>query len=105
VGTYRWITQTFLMLFPFSFEDATIAGVWKRQDALSTEPAPFIKITLSKILLLGNQDAKADYFKQQSNFVTSEGMRDRYAEYSTDIKGSFALSQPMIMPTTADSSL
>lgn len=47
-----------------------------------------MKIVLSKILVLANQDAKSDYFKQQSNFVTTEGMRDRYAEYSTNIKGA-----------------
>ena len=46
-----------------------------------------MKIVLSKILLLANQNAKADYFKQQSKFVTNEGMRDRYAEYSTNIQG------------------
>lgn len=56
-----------------SFLDDTIAGVWKRQDAVSNEAAPFMKIVLQKILVLANQDAKNDYFKQQSNFITSEG--------------------------------
>ena len=46
-----------------------------------------MKIVLSKILVLANEDAKKDYFKQQSNFVTNEGMRDKFAEYSTNIEG------------------
>ncbi|CAB9529576.1 reductase [Seminavis robusta] len=69
-----------------SFVDATIAGVWKRQDSFETEVAPFTKIILSKILILANEDAKKDYFKQQSAFVSSQGMRDSLAEYSTTIE-------------------
>ena len=46
-----------------------------------------MKIVLSKILVLANADAKNDYFRQQSNFVTAEGMRDKFAEYSTNIEG------------------
>lgn len=72
-----------------SFVDDTIAGVWKRQLAATNEPAPFMKIVLSKILVLANQNARDDYFKQQSKFVTTEGMRDKFAEYSTNIEGTF----------------
>lgn len=70
-----------------SFVDDTMAGVWKRQISTSSKPAPFMKIVLSKILVLANSDARDDYFKQQSRFVTSEGMRDTFAEYTTNIEG------------------
>jgi len=69
-----------------SYADATTAGVWKRQAAADNDVAPFMKIILSKILVLANDDAKKDYFKQQSEFVTKEGMRDNFAEYSTNIE-------------------
>ena len=70
-----------------SFADATIAGVWRRQRSVQKEAAPFMKLLLSKILILANEEAKNDYFKQQSKFVSAEGMRDQYAEYSTNIEG------------------
>ena len=74
-----------------SFIDDTMAGVWKRQISASAKPAPFMKIMLSKILVLANPAARDNYFKQQSNFVTREGMRDKFAEYSTNIEGQLLL--------------
>ncbi len=64
--------------------DNTIAGLWKRAHA-SVIPPPFTKITLSKLLILGNDKARQDYFQQQANFVTTEGQSDEYAEFSTNI--------------------
>lgn len=73
-------------MIPFSCEDKTIAGVWRRAEATAANPAPFSKIVLSKLLVLPNTKAREDYFKQQSNFVTREGS-DEYTEFSTSIQG------------------
>ena len=70
-----------------SCEDKTIAGVWRRAEATSPEPAPFSKIVLSKLLILPNTKARQDYFRQQSDFVTSQGSDD-YTEFSTSIQGT-----------------
>lgn len=64
--------------------DNTIAGLWRRAPA-SVIPPPFTKITLSKLLILGNDKARQDYFQQQANFVTTEGQSDEFAEFSTNI--------------------
>jgi hypothetical protein len=64
--------------------DNTIAGVWKRATAPSFPP-PFTKIKLTKLLILGNNKARQEYFRQQANFVTTEGRLDEYAEFSTNI--------------------
>jgi hypothetical protein len=64
--------------------DNTIAGVWKRATA-SSLPPPFTKILLTKLIILGNDKARLDYFQQQANFVTNEGQADEFAEFSTSI--------------------
>lgn len=64
--------------------DNTIAGLWKRAPA-SVTPPPFTKIVLTKLLILGNDKARQDYFQQQANFVTMEGQSDEFAEFSTNI--------------------
>ena len=64
--------------------DNTIAGLWKRATA-SVIPPPFTKIILTKLLILGNDKARQDYFQQQANFVTMEGQADEFAEFSTNI--------------------
>ena len=64
--------------------DNTIAGLWKRATA-SVIPPPFTKIVLSKLLILGNDKARQDYFQQQATFVTMEGQADEFAEFSTNI--------------------
>jgi len=47
--------------------------------------SPFSKLTLSKILVLSDEGALADYFRQQSEFVSVEGSRDVLAEFTTSI--------------------
>lgn len=64
--------------------DNTIAGVWKRATA-SIHPPPFTKILLTKLIILGNDKARLDYFQQQAKFVTTEGQADEFAEFSTNI--------------------
>jgi len=59
--------------------DSTIAGIWKR----SQSSAQFTKIILSQLLILGNEKAREDYFRQQANFVSIEGSADQFAEFST----------------------
>jgi hypothetical protein len=66
--------------------DKTTLGVWKRAPAPSSSPAPFTKMNLSKLLILSNEKARKDYFKQQSEFVTQHGQGDEYAEFSTSIQ-------------------
>lgn len=68
-----------------SCQDNTIAGVWKRAPATSTRSAPFAKISLSKLIVLSNEKARQEYFKQQADFVTEKGQGDEFAEFSTNI--------------------
>jgi hypothetical protein len=67
--------------------DSTIAGVWKKAEAMTSGAAPFTKIVLTKLLVLSNQPSREDYFKQQSEFVTQHGRGDEFVEFSTDIEG------------------
>jgi hypothetical protein len=62
--------------------DKTVAGVWKRAPLFTNDGAPFIKLVISKLLVLSNDKTRQDYMAQQSKFV-SEG--DEYAEFSTSI--------------------
>lgn len=67
--------------------DKTLAGVWKR--SMSTNGvAPFAKLALNKILMLGNENARRDYFNQQSAFVEAHqtSHEDEYTEFSTKIE-------------------
>jgi len=66
--------------------DKTTVGVWKRAPASTSMPAPFTKMTLTKLLVLSNQKARQDYFEQQSSFVTEHGQGDEFAEFSTSIQ-------------------
>jgi hypothetical protein len=66
--------------------DKTTLGLWKRAPAPLSSAAPFTKMTLSKLLILSNEKARKDYFKQQSDFVTEHGQGDEYAEFSTNIQ-------------------
>jgi hypothetical protein len=72
-----------------SCQDRTVVGVWKRSEATRDSTAPFTKIVLSKLLVLSNAKAREDYFKQQSNFVTTQGQADEFAEFSTNIHGEY----------------
>jgi hypothetical protein len=66
--------------------DKTTLGLWKRAPAPLSSAAPFTKMILSKLLILSNEKARKDYFKQQSDFVTEHGQGDEYAEFSTNIQ-------------------
>eukprot|EP00934_Nitzschia_sp_Nitz4_P007814 Nitzschia sp. Nitz4//scaffold13_size275219//196144//197684//NITZ4_000898-RA/size275219-augustus-gene-0.272-mRNA-1//-1//CDS//3329536086//7804//frame0 len=66
--------------------DKTIAGVWKRQAAVSSSVAPFTKIILSKLLVLNDVTTREDYFRQQSEFVTEHGRDDEFTEFCTEIE-------------------
>lgn len=79
--------------------DKTTVGVWKRAPASSSYPAPFTKMILTKLLVLANEKARKDYFKQQSAFVTEHGQGDEFAEFSTSIKvGNFRPKMLAIRP-------
>lgn len=86
----RFLSCTHYIFAYCSFEDKTVAGVWRRAEATAATPAPFSKIILSKLLILPTTKAREDYFKQQSTFVTREG-RDEFTEFSTSIQGACAL--------------
>ena len=67
--------------------DRTVVGVWKRANAVdSANSAPFIKLTLTKLLVLADAKTRHDYFQQQSQFVTDHCQEDRMAEFSTNIQ-------------------
>jgi len=68
-----------------SCEDQTVAGIWKQSQGISLT-APFTKISLSKVVLFSDAKAKADYFRQQSDFVNRFGKLDKLAEFSTSIQ-------------------
>jgi hypothetical protein len=67
--------------------DITIAGVWRRAAAVSSNVAPFTKIVLTKLLVLSDRKSREDYFRQQSEFVTQHGRGDEFVEFSTNIQG------------------
>ena len=67
-----------------SWKDETTVGLWKRASAPDLT-APFTKLSLCKVLLLSNGKARSDYFAQQTDFVTREGNKDQFAEFSTNI--------------------
>lgn len=67
-----------------SWKDETTVGLWKRAFAPDLT-APFTKLALCKVLLLSNGKARSDYFAQQTDFVTREGNKDQFAEFSTNI--------------------
>ena len=71
----------------FSWEDETIVGIWKQSEVATSINTDFTKISIYKLLLLANSKARADYFRQQSNFVSREGHNDVYAELSTKVEG------------------
>ena len=70
-----------------SWEDETIGGIWKQAPATTALMAAFTKISLQKLLLFKNKEARIDYFRQQSDFIKLEGNTDVYAEFSTHIDG------------------
>lgn len=65
----------------YSWEDHTVASTWKRSQSFSStsQEAPFSKLTLSKLLLLRDKEAREDYFAQQAAFVMMEGRKDVHA--------------------------
>lgn len=71
VGTYKF----------GSWEDNTLASLWKRSQSFSatTQEAPFSKMSLSKLLVLKDKSAREDYFAQQAAFVMLEGRKDVHA--------------------------
>jgi hypothetical protein len=68
-------------------EDSTIAGVWRRAEAISFGVAPFTKIALTKILVLSDRKSREDYFKQQAEFVSEHSRGDEIVQFSTKIEG------------------
>ncbi|KAL7552919.1 hypothetical protein ACHAWF_016172 [Thalassiosira exigua] len=79
VGTYKF----------GSWEDCTLASLWKRSQSFSSTsqeaPAPFSKLTLSKLLVLKDKATRENYFAQQAAFVMQEGRKDVHAEFATSI--------------------
>eukprot|EP00587_Corethron_hystrix_P007068 CAMPEP_0113301714 /NCGR_PEP_ID=MMETSP0010_2-20120614/2823_1 /TAXON_ID=216773 ORGANISM="Corethron hystrix, Strain 308" /NCGR_SAMPLE_ID=MMETSP0010_2 /ASSEMBLY_ACC=CAM_ASM_000155 /LENGTH=274 /DNA_ID=CAMNT_0000155373 /DNA_START=663 /DNA_END=1487 /DNA_ORIENTATION=- /assembly_acc=CAM_ASM_000155 len=79
--------------------DASTVGVWERGLCeertwrLGKPPSrpfvPYSKLSMSKALVLMDEEATADYYRQQSEFVMGEGRRDTLAEFSTavDVEG------------------
>ena len=75
-----------------SWVDETIGGIWKKAPAATTVMAAFTKVSFHKVLLFANEQARVDYFKQQSDFISREGGKDEYAEFSTHVDGEFELN-------------
>ena len=70
-----------------SFEDKSIGGIWKQAQAATTVMAAFTRISLHKLLVFADDPTRIDYFQQQSQFISKEGKRDMYAEFSTKVDG------------------
>jgi len=85
--TRKVVTHTASKEYEFSsWKDKTTTGIWQRSIySPSISTAPFTKITLSKMLVLKDVKSREDYFLQQAHFVSKEGRRDEYAEFSTNI--------------------
>ena len=75
-----------------SYQDETIGGIWKQAQATTSVMAAFTKISVYKLLLFTDKRARVDYFKQQSNFISREGAKDEYAEFSTRVDGELLIS-------------
>jgi hypothetical protein len=91
--TKRVITHEATASYRFhSVVDNTIAGIWRRSDAVSLTSAPFTRIVLNKLLVLKDGKTREDYFRQQSEFVTEHGRGDEFTEFSTDIQGAWIVS-------------
>ena len=89
--TKRVITHEATASYQFhSVVDNTIAGIWRRSDAVSLTSAPFTRIVLNKLLVLKDGKTREDYFRQQSEFVTEHGRGDEFTEFFTDIQGESA---------------
>ena len=43
--------------------------------------------SLHKLLVFADDPTRIDYFQQQSQFISKEGKRDMYAEFSTKVDG------------------
>lgn len=71
------------------WHDDTISGIWKQAQAATTVLAAFTKISVYKLLLFENKQARIDYFKQQSHFIGGEATKDDFAEFSTHVDGKF----------------
>jgi len=89
--TKKVVTHTSERKYEFNgCKDSTIAGIWKRAESSThtygTTAPPFTKMTLSKMIVFSDGKARENYFSQQSDFVTSEGQRDEYSEFSTNIQ-------------------
>lgn len=67
------------------WHDDTISGIWKQAQAATTVLTAFTKISIYKLLLFENKQARVDYFKQQSDFIGREGIKDNFAEFSTHV--------------------
>lgn len=51
------------------------------------DKAPYLKITLSKLIVFMNTMCYQEYLSQHSRFVSREGNRDRYTDSWTTIEG------------------
>jgi hypothetical protein len=71
------------------WHDDTISGIWKQAQAATSVLAAFTKISVYKLLLFENKQARIDYFQQQSEFIGGEATKDDFAEFSTHVNGKW----------------
>lgn len=83
-------------------QDNTIAGLWRRSDAVENQSAPFTRIVLNKMLVLKDRKTREDYFSQQSAFVTENGRGDEFTEFYTDIHGMYHKIGNLLHISSAD---
>ena len=72
-----------------AWQDSTTAGIWTRARG-ETDHAPLAKIHLTQVMVLGNRQAREEYFRQQGKFVkqhaAASSSSSAAAEFATHIE-------------------
>eukprot|EP00521_Asterionellopsis_glacialis_P018476 CAMPEP_0195295470 /NCGR_PEP_ID=MMETSP0707-20130614/17475_1 /TAXON_ID=33640 /ORGANISM="Asterionellopsis glacialis, Strain CCMP134" /LENGTH=350 /DNA_ID=CAMNT_0040356711 /DNA_START=124 /DNA_END=1172 /DNA_ORIENTATION=- len=85
-----------------SWKDTTDTRSAERQLHLNTitNSIPFVKITLTQLLLFANRDSFQEYSEQQRQFLASQRWRDSYMDHKTHV--ALKSFQPKILAVRGD---
>jgi len=86
----------------YSWKDTTDTRSAERQLHLNTitNSIPFVKITLTQLLLFANRDSFQEYSEQQRQFLASQRWRDSYMDHKTHV--ALKSFQPKILAVRGD---